>query len=98
MLAEANRHTCCILYACMRVFVDDIAFILHQSILVVVIQCNAINRKLGMRDVGKDRHGDKQGGKDDVDKRNWICVKDSGSVFAKHQRRGGYETLKKKKF
>lgn len=39
--------------------------------------CNAINRNLGMTEMGKERHRDNQREKDDDDKRNWMWVRDS---------------------
>lgn len=48
--ADRSKHAAqCTVHAC--VSVEDIAFILHQSIHVVYT-LNAINRKLGMSDIG----------------------------------------------
>lgn len=66
MLAEANKHTGCVLYMCM--FVADITFILCRSTCVVCTsQCN--KQKLDTREIEEDeaRRGDNQRGKDDGD-------------------------------
>lgn len=50
MLAEASKHTCCILYMFLHVCVADITFITHQSICVV-LTANAIKSKWKMTEL-----------------------------------------------
>ena len=81
--------------------VEDITFILHQSVHAVYTpRCNKQKIRNG-RNGKRERRRDNQRETDDDDKRNWIWVKDSKPLSLNTNikgivGKGNYETFKKR--